>query len=331
MAILNYQKARKILDKITDRAVLLATDIYADQVIKWITDLNKLKSFQTLSIQPPDSASRELTFNILMTSALLGKLVAKEIINQDTKQFSEYSLFDIDFEDIGFLDAMNLLKKKSVLTSAEFKAAEGYIKNITFSIQRIERIEIINTLHESLIATIKSAESFEDWQEKLPKIFDSYGITPLKNHHLETVYRTNIASTYNDASWDQYLDDDNTEAIQFVAIPDARVRPEHLAYDGYIAAKTDPIWNTISPPLDYNCRCGTIPISRQRIAREKITFDKITPAQNKAKDLLSPDFKKRDKGLKSLSAKIDDYEKEKNKERAVIENELKQTIRKNKS
>lgn len=52
------------------------------------------------------------------------------------------------------------------------------------------------------------------------------------------------------------------------AIDDSRVRPSHLAMDGYIAHVDDPLWKIWHPPAGYNCRCTQIALTeKQAIAR----------------------------------------------------------------
>lgn len=53
-------------------------------------------------------------------------------------------------------------------------------------------------------------------------------------------------------------------ALRFVAVHDDRVRPNHLACDGFTAHPSDPVWRFVAPPLGFNCRCKLVvqPVAR---------------------------------------------------------------------
>jgi SPP1 gp7 family putative phage head morphogenesis protein len=42
---------------------------------------------------------------------------------------------------------------------------------------------------------------------------------------------------------------------RYIAVKDGATRSSHAALDGMILAKTDPFWQTHTPPWDFNCRC----------------------------------------------------------------------------
>lgn len=76
--------------------------------------------------------------------------------------------------------------------------------------------------------------------------------------YAETVFRTNVTGAYADgrlamANAPAVLS--VTPALRFTAIEDSRVRPNHAAADGLVAAASDPVWQRLKPPLGYNCRC----------------------------------------------------------------------------
>lgn len=83
--------------------------------------------------------------------------------------------------------------------------------------------------------------------------------------YADTVYRTNVASAFAAGAWHQSLDPEIMEIIPaklYSAIGDSDTRPNHLAADGLIAGVTDPIWETLSPPMGFNCRCSLLDVDR---------------------------------------------------------------------
>lgn len=76
--------------------------------------------------------------------------------------------------------------------------------------------------------------------------------------YAETVYRTNLASAYTAGRFKMMQDEDVravTPAFEYSAVGDASTRKHHEAADGLIAGATDAVWDRISPPMGFNCRC----------------------------------------------------------------------------
>jgi SPP1 gp7 family putative phage head morphogenesis protein len=79
--------------------------------------------------------------------------------------------------------------------------------------------------------------------------------------YAENVFRTTGATCYSAGRFKQLSDPDVKHTIpglQFSAVRDADVRPNHAAAHGLIAAVDDPIWQRLSPPLGFNCRCDLV-------------------------------------------------------------------------
>ena len=83
--------------------------------------------------------------------------------------------------------------------------------------------------------------------------------------YAETIYRTNLASAYTAGRFKQMQDPDVravAPAFEFNAVGDADTRKNHGAADGAIAGVGDALWDKVSPPLGYNCRCDLRVVDR---------------------------------------------------------------------
>lgn len=88
---------------------------------------------------------------------------------------------------------------------------------------------------------------------------------------LRTEYNTTHAATQAAAQWQNFIDN-GTEVLEYSTVGDDRVRPAHEALDKFTALISDPIWRTIYPPNDWNCRCWVIPGLSENVGA--ITLDK---------------------------------------------------------
>lgn len=72
---------------------------------------------------------------------------------------------------------------------------------------------------------------------------------------LETEFNTAVSTAISAHKWESM----DAEYLEFTTVGDGRVRPEHAILDGLTYPKNHPIWNKMTPPLSYNCRCGLKP------------------------------------------------------------------------
>ncbi|SQI34952.1 phage head morphogenesis protein, SPP1 gp7 family [Leminorella richardii] len=73
---------------------------------------------------------------------------------------------------------------------------------------------------------------------------------------LSTIYRTNLATSYQAGRYQQQLASTETHPYwQYIAILDSNTRDSHRALHGRVFHYTDLIWQTMYPPNDWGCRC----------------------------------------------------------------------------
>jgi len=88
---------------------------------------------------------------------------------------------------------------------------------------------------------------------------------PFTESYADMVYRTNLATTYTAGTFEQ-LKDPRVQlvfgALEFHSIMDSDTRPNHAKAHGLIAPITSKVWDSLSPPLFYNCRCSVFPVDR---------------------------------------------------------------------
>ncbi len=103
--------------------------------------------------------------------------------------------------------------------------------------------------------------------------------------YAETVFRTNVTTAYAAGRWKQVSDPVVAEvvpAFRYTAVGDSDTRKNHAAADGLIAGLNDPIWERMTPPLGYNCRCTLELVDRFTLERMGLlkadgTVQRLTP------------------------------------------------------
>lgn len=107
---------------------------------------------------------------------------------------------------------------------------------------------------------------------------DSAGRAVNLPQRIETIARTNVSDAINAARTVVFSDPENSDSLmglQYSAILDNRVRPNHAAWDGVIKPVDFWIETKREPPCGFNCRCILVPVAVQDDAT--ITLDSELP------------------------------------------------------
>lgn len=180
------------------------------------------------------------------------------------------------------------------------------LRSLSFYVSGLEKLRQVEMVKRSLQNAIESGESFSTWKSNL----NIEGLENLSNARLETVYRNNVNTVYNQSSRFNSMSSGVTPYLMYTAIGDERTRPEHLKLDGTVKRADSEFWNKYTPPLAHNCRCGIIPLSSDDAKEEGISRKSNDSFPEPAKgfgeksygDVLSSSKKAAEKAVKELPA-----------------------------
>jgi SPP1 gp7 family putative phage head morphogenesis protein len=271
------------LISIQDKGILLAVHVYNEMVIDWMNKIKRKDSFdEALEIEYKlDPRVAGLLADAMLVAYLQGHFRAKkEVAYQLEKgQVLEFADLtgDFDFAHSSYGEAIDFFKTKKIIPSTEFKAATSMVKSISFSIAGLEEKNFLQLMQGSIKGAMDEGMPFRQWAKNVDKVFTAYGVTPLRPHHLETVFRTNTLSAYSVAKHEATIGDDNVAGYEYSAVMDDRTRDEHAKMNGFKAAKNDPVWARWWPPNDYNCRCTVTPLTHYQMQRAGLKFNTGVP------------------------------------------------------
>jgi SPP1 gp7 family putative phage head morphogenesis protein len=150
----------------------------------------------------------------------------------------------------------DMVRREPRLARSAAEVRRLYTRGNFFALARATEVVVTARVQESVIRALKTGKNTTSEIEMLGDWPQSYA---------STVYRTNMATAYARGRVAQASDPDVADYVagwRYAATDDADVRPNHLALDGFVAARTDPVWSSITPPNGYNCRC-TVEIADQ--------------------------------------------------------------------
>jgi hypothetical protein len=174
-------------------------------------------------------------------------------------------------------NATESLFKRGLLTRPQYDRLSAAAKQSTFTVAWIDDTDVIGRIRDALAETITEGATLDRFRAK---VVEKLNTSPMGTWHSETVYRTNLMSAFRDGRESLAQNPIVQEVFPFrahYATHDGRVRDEHLALetqglDGTnIYWADDPIWDYITAPIGYNCRCLDVLMRTSDAARYGVT------------------------------------------------------------
>lgn len=192
-------------------------------------------------------------------------------------------LFKAPASKVPFGEAIQKFEERQIVSREVFDQLSAAAKQRAFTIAGLATEELLGDAHAELARQLKASdensyfnESTGKWVYKGPNIreFDKFakerletaGWTPANPSHVETIFRTNVASAYSGGRVAEMTQPDVLAARpywQIVAVGDSRSRPAHKRAHNTILAADNPFWRTVFPPFGYNCRCRVVSRSKR--------------------------------------------------------------------
>lgn len=140
-----------------------------------------------------------------------------------------------------------------------------FLREKALTIAGVEHQQVLFDVRKLIVQAVQERKTFEELKAEIDTLFENYGITKLNLWHLETIFRTNLFTSYAVGQLEQAKSmGDQFPLWRYSAIKDSRTRPEHLALDGSIYRVGEgPV-----PPIDYNCRCTAIYLHTSQVEKQ---------------------------------------------------------------
>ena len=179
--------------------------------------------------------------------------------------------------DVDLLASVARIKNRVSVKKYYYEELPKDIRSLAFTVSNLETLRQVELVKKSLQNAIEQGESFQSWKANL----NTEILQTLSEARLETVYRTNTATVYNQSARYNAYTSGVTPYLMYTAVGDARTRESHLALDGVIKRADSKFWDKFTPPIDFNCRCGVVNLSEAQAKQRGIdqrpmsAFDKV--------------------------------------------------------
>lgn len=160
----------------------------------------------------------------------------------------------------------NLVQRDPILADSAEELRQRYSEEQVFGgvfLPAFQSIvgEVRDKIADGLEEGLSPSEIEQKVKEKIPDLSSAY---------TEVVFRTNVNTAYTDGRIAQAQKFTGfIVGFEFSPVGDENTRPEHEILRGLRADQEDRIWRLVKSPLDYNCRCMLIQITRPEITDEE--------------------------------------------------------------
>lgn len=171
----------------------------------------------------------------------------------------------LGYESVTPEEAIDFIKSLTSFSQAAARRLAPQYRQAAFTVARVEQIALLDRTQQLLAQALEEGWTKQEFIERLNAAFDSAGVTRLNSFHAELVFQQNMTTAYSNGRYQQMRDPEVMRGLPFWryrTMEDERVRPNHAALDGFVAAADDPVWSYIYPPNGFNCRCSVDPLLR---------------------------------------------------------------------
>ena len=119
-------------------------------------------------------------------------------------------------------------------------------------------------------STCTSCRASRSWTVWYTVFNEIVGISARAPHYWETVYRTNLATSYQVGRWKQITEPAVRAARPYLRYVSARLptsRQSHVDKHGLVYPTDHPFWRQWYPPNGFNCKCTVMSVSESLLDR----------------------------------------------------------------
>lgn len=177
--------------------------------------------------------------------------------------------FDAPAEPSKFPEAVSWFRQLIPMTQAQFDTLHVEERGRAFTVAGAEQLQVVQTLHEEIARSIETGEPFEAFAKRAKDLLKDRWANA-SSARLETVFRTNVQTSYGVGRWYQQQDPEVTAVRKFMmfdGVDDSRQSQICRDRNNIIKRHDDPYVAANWPPLHQRCRSQWQSISERKARR----------------------------------------------------------------
>jgi len=179
----------------------------------------------------------------------------------------------LSLKSVPFAEALVAARSRGVVLPAEYYGVmQGIERATAFSVANVAALDQLQQTLDSLNTALDQGMTFDQWKNE---VLAAPEVLALPQHRLDNIFRTNLQGAYARGRCQQIeANKEQRPFLMYSATNDSRVRPHHLAMDGFIGDVDSEIWKKWMPPAGYRCRCTVIALTEEQAAARR-TKDQV--------------------------------------------------------
>lgn len=191
-----------------------------------------------------------------------------------------------EFEPLPFDEAIDFFRAKTNVPPAIFATLADAARRKAFAIAAGATEQITASIRDLLDTALSDGLTLREFQAQAADVLTRGGVAAKNPWYWETVYRTNLSTSYQAGRWKQMTDPAVRASRPYLRYVSARTptsRPSHVEKHGLVYPIDDPFWDEWMPPNSWNCLCSTMSVSEDLLERRGWSVSEEA-------DFESPDF-----------------------------------------
>ena len=179
-------------------------------------------------------------------------------------------VLDKEFQPLPFDEAIAYFRSKVNLSPEEFYALTEAARVKAFTVAVGVEEQIVASIRDLVETALADGLTLREFQDMADDVLDRAGVSAAEPWYWETVYRTNLQTSYQVGRWQQ-MQDPTVKALRpYLRYISARLptsRPSHVEKHGLVYPQEHEFWNTWYPPSGFNCFCQVVSVSESLLDR----------------------------------------------------------------
>ncbi|KAF1024266.1 MAG: hypothetical protein GAK37_03164 [Pseudomonas sp.] len=186
--------------------------------------------------------------------------------------------------------AIEYLERKGFAITWNWHDVDAATHARAFTVARAARLDVLQDIRDALVDNLEQGQTLRDFQANLQPTLEGKGwwgkqiiVSPDGDaeaaqlgspRRLATIYETNLQSAYMAGRYAAAQEAKDTHPYWlYVAVMDGVTRPSHAALNGKVYPADDPVWQHITPPNGYNCRCRIVALTADAVEQRGLTIE----------------------------------------------------------
>ena len=268
-------EASRVIEKSLEHAEPLIARV-EDVLLDRIRSAGSADALRSLELEVPEM--RTALAIAIFSLHLLGRAqIWTDVQRSDSRTVGQSDgqtfgalVLEEEFEPLPFEEAIDFFAAKTNVPPAVFRTLEAAAKKKAFAIAAGATEQITASVRELLDTALSDGMSLKEFQSQAADVLARAGVTAKSSWYWETVYRTNLQTSYQAGRWKQMTDDYVKERRPYLRYVSARTptsRPSHIEKHGLVFPVEHPFWDEWMPPNGFNCLCSVSSVSEDLLER----------------------------------------------------------------